>query len=66
VEEGEDGGREAEEAKSAEGAEDTEARFKGDALAFGLASVDAGAVSVHNVTAKCRSFDFAPSALRSG
>jgi hypothetical protein len=39
VEEGEDDGGEAEEAESADGAEDAEACFKGDALAFGFASV---------------------------
>ena len=39
VKQGEDGGREAEENERADGAEDAEARLKGDALAFGFAMV---------------------------
>ena len=39
VKQGEDGGREAEENERADGAEDAETRLKGDALAFGFASL---------------------------
>jgi hypothetical protein len=39
VEQGEEGGRETEENERADGAEDAEARLKGDALAFGFAFV---------------------------